>query len=69
MNQPTAAMTGTINIDSILSQISDKEIISDIHLAADEYVALRINGEIKKLVDQPKLTDEAMEIILKQLMR
>ncbi len=69
MNQPAAAMTGTINIDSILSQISDKEVISDIHLAADEYVALRINWEIKKLTDQPKLTDEAMEIILKQLMR
>jgi len=65
----TKKMAGTINIDSILSQISDKEIISDIHLAADEYVALRVNGEIKKLTDQPKISEEAMEIILKQLMR
>jgi len=32
-----------------LGQISDKENISDIHLSTDEYIAFRINGEIKKI--------------------
>lgn len=58
-----------INIDQILSQISSKENISDIHLAWDEFICLRINWDVKKMEAQPKLNEEMIEIALKQLMR
>jgi len=58
-----------INIDSILSQIAWVEAISDIHLGADEYISFRKNWDIIKYTKLPKLTQEDMEIIVKQLMR
>ncbi len=61
-------LSDNLNIDNILSQISSKENISDIHVSTDEYISLRINGEVKKMTDQPKLTEEMVEIIVKQLM-
>ncbi len=64
-----STISGGINVDSILWQISNKENISDIHLATDEHIALRINWEIKKLTSQPKLTSEMTEVILKQLLK
>ncbi|MEF2176205.1 MAG: PilT/PilU family type 4a pilus ATPase [Candidatus Absconditabacteria bacterium] len=62
-------ITTGINIEQILSQIAGKENISDIHLSAEEFIALRVSGDIKKITNQPKLTDEMMEIALKQLMK
>jgi len=61
-------LSDNLNIDNILSQISAKENISDIHISTDEYISLRLNGEVKKMTDQPKLTEEMVEIIVKQLM-
>lgn len=62
-------ITTGINIEQILSQIAWKDNISDIHLSAEEFIALRVNGDIKKITNQPKLSDEMMEIALKQLMK
>lgn len=56
------------NIDQILWQISTKENISDIHLSAEEFICFRINWEIKKMENLPKLTEEHIELLLKQLM-
>ena len=58
-----------INIDNILSQIAGIEAISDIHLWADEYISFRRNWDIMKYTKLPKLSQEEMEIILKQLMK
>jgi Tfp pilus assembly pilus retraction ATPase PilT len=58
-----------INIDSILSQIAAREDISDIHIAADEYISFRKNGEIVKYTKIDPLTSEDVEIMLKQLLK
>lgn len=59
----------SINIDQILSQISAKENISDIHFWTDEFLSIRINWDIKKIENQPKFTEDMMEVIVKQLMK
>jgi len=56
-------------IDDVLASISKNDSISDIHLAADEYIAFRKNGEILKYTKLPKITEEQMELIAKQLMK
>lgn len=63
------AIANWINIDQILLQISSKDTVSDIHLAAEEFISLRISWEIKKFEQFPRLTDETMEIIMRQLMK
>jgi Tfp pilus assembly pilus retraction ATPase PilT len=52
-----------------LASISKNDAISDIHIAADEYIAFRKNGEILKYTKLPKITEEQMELIAKQLMK
>ncbi len=56
-------------IDDILASIAKNASISDIHLGADEYIAFRKNGEIIKYTKLPKLTEEQMELVAKQLMK
>lgn len=65
----SAWLTGNIDIEQILSQISSKENISDIHLATDEPISFRINWEIKKMENLPILKEDMMEMIVKQLMK
>ncbi len=62
------SLTQNFNIDQILWQISSKETVSDIHLAWDEFICFRVNWEIKKMVNLPKLTTEQVEFLLKQLL-
>ena len=38
----------SFRIDDVLASISKNDAISDIHIAADEYIAFRKNGEILK---------------------
>lgn len=57
-----------VNIDQILSQISARDNISDIHLSADEFIWFRLNWEIRKMENLPSLNMDQITIILKQLM-
>lgn len=63
-----SALSWSVNIDQILWQISSKDNISDIHLSGWDYIAFRVNWEIKKMENLPKLNNEHIELILKQLM-
>lgn len=58
-----------IQIEDILGQISANKDISDIHMAAWEYICFRISWEVVKYTKLPKFTQENMEIIIKQLMK
>ncbi len=57
-----------IDIESILGLIANNPSISDLHLSGGEAITFRINGEVVRQEQAWKLTNEAMEIILKQLM-
>lgn len=59
----------TINIDEILLQVSSLDNISDIHISADSPISFRVNWEIKKIDKFPKVTDEIMEHMIRQLMK
>ena len=61
--------TQTINIETILGLVTGNDAVSDIHLAGEESIALRINGDIQRYEQAGKINSEMMEIILKQLMR
>ena len=56
-------------IDDILASIAKNDSISDVHVSADEYISFRKNGEILKYTKLPKLTEEQMELVAKQLMK
>ena len=58
-----------IRIDDILLSIAKNDAISDIHVSSGEYVSFRKNWDIVKYTRLPKLTDEQMDIIAKQLMK
>jgi len=58
-----------IRINDVLSSIAKNPAISDIHVSAGEYISFRKNGDILKYTKLPKITDEQMEIIVKQLMK
>jgi len=59
----------TIKIDDILTSISKNDTISDIHISAGEYISFRKNWDIVKYTKLPKLTDEQIELIIKQIMK
>ena len=56
-------------IDDILSSIAKNDTISDIHISADEYISFRKNGDIVKYQKLPKVTDEQMETVVRQIMK
>lgn len=57
----------SIDIEEILSLISKNQNISDIHISWDEAIAYRLNWEIIRQEQAGKLTNENIEIILRQL--
>ncbi len=59
----------SFRIDDILASIAKNDSISDVHVSADEYISFRKNGEILKYTKLPKLTEEQMELVAKQLMK
>lgn len=59
----------SINIEQILSQISWKDNVSDIHLSTGDYISFRVSWDIKKMENLPQLTQEMMELVVKQLMK
>lgn len=44
--QPTA--TQHIDIDKIIDIMASNDAVSDLHIAADDYISYRVNGEIVK---------------------
>jgi len=59
----------TIKIEEVLSSIAKNDSISDIHISTWEYISFRKNGDIVKYTKLPKLTDENIEMMIKQLMK
>ena len=58
-----------IKVEDILSSIASNDSISDIHISAWEYISFRKNGDIVKYTKLPKLSDEQVEMMVKQLVR
>ena len=61
--------TRNIRIDDILLSVANNDSISDIHISAWEYISFRKNGDIVKYTKLPKLTEEQMEMMVKQIMK
>lgn len=57
----------TFDIESILALIAKNPNISDLHLSGGESIAYRLNGEIIREEKAGTITQEMMEIILRQL--
>ena len=57
----------SMDIDNIMGLIEKNSNISDLHLSWDESIAYRLNWEIIRQEQAGKLTNENIEIILRQL--
>ncbi len=66
---PNPKENSILDIEAILKLAENNSAISDIHMAWDEAIAFRINGDIKRYEEAWKLNSEAIEIILRQLMK
>lgn len=58
----------SIDVEQILALIEKNPNISDLHLSGGEWIAYRMNGEIIREEQAGKLTNEVMELIVKQLL-
>ncbi len=56
-----------MDIESILSLVENNHNISDIHLSSGENIAYRLNGDIHREEEAGILTNENVELFLKQL--
>lgn len=59
----------SIDIEQILGLIEKNPNISDLHLSGGESIAYRLNGEVIREEQAGKLSNETMEIILRQLLQ
>lgn len=57
----------SIDIEQILALVGNNPNVSDLHLSGGENIAYRINWEIIREKQAGKLTNEMMELIIKQL--
>lgn len=60
-------MASSFDIEQILALIEKNANISDLHLSWGESIAYRINGEIVREESAGKLSNESLEIVLRQL--
>ena len=60
-------MANAFDIEQILVLIEKNSNISDLHLSWGESIAYRINGEIVREETAGKLSNESMELVLRQL--
>ena len=60
-------MTNSFDIEQILALIEKNPNISDLHLSGGESISYRLNGEIIREETAGKLSNESMEIVLRQL--
>ncbi|PID34980.1 MAG: hypothetical protein CR971_00480 [candidate division SR1 bacterium] len=56
-----------IDIDSILDLVEDNPNISDLHLSGGNFIAYRLNGDIVIEEKAGRLSNETLELFLKQL--
>ncbi|HCY20425.1 TPA: hypothetical protein DIC40_00880 [Patescibacteria group bacterium] len=61
-------MAASFDIEQILSLIEKNVNISDLHLSGGESIAYRLNGEVIREEKAGKLSNESMELILRQLL-
>jgi twitching motility protein PilT len=62
-------MTQSFAIDTILDLIEKNPHISDLHLAAEEVISYRLNGEIVREEDAGIMSVEAMELVIRHLLQ
>lgn len=62
-------MAASFDIEQILTLIEKNANISDLHLSGGESIAYRLNGEIIREEQAWKLSNETMELILRQLLQ
>jgi len=60
-------MANSFDIEQILALIEKNPNISDLHLSGGESISYRMNGEIFREETAGKLSNESMEIVLRQL--
>jgi len=60
-------MANSFDIEQILALIEKNPNISDLHLSGGESISYRMNGEIIREETAGKLSNESMEIVLRQL--
>ncbi len=60
-------MASSFDIEQILALIEKNANISDLHLSWGESISYRINGEIVREESAGKLSNESVEIVLRQL--
>lgn len=60
-------MANSFDIEQILALIEKNPNISDLHLSGGENISYRLNGEIVREETAGKLSNESMEIVLRQL--
>lgn len=58
-----------VRIEEILGSIAKNDSISDIHIASNEFLTFRKNGDIVKYTKLPKISEDNMETIIKQLLK
>lgn len=61
-------MAANFDIEQILALIEKNVNISDLHLSGGESIAYRLNGEVIREEQAGKLSNESMELILRQLL-
>lgn len=66
---PTAPTSAHIDIDKIIDIMATNDAVSDLHIAADDYISYRVNWEIVKQVQFGKLSNEFMELAIRHLMQ
>lgn len=62
-------MAASFDIEQILALIEKNVNISDLHLSGGESIAYRLNGEVIREEQAGKLSNESMELILRQLLQ
>ncbi|MDD3263102.1 MAG: PilT/PilU family type 4a pilus ATPase [Candidatus Absconditabacteria bacterium] len=60
-------MAASFDIEQILTLIEKNVNISDLHLSGGESIAYRLNGEVIREEQAGKLSNESMELIVRQL--
>ena len=60
-------MATSFDVEQILALIERDSGISDLHLSGEEAIAYRLNGEIVREEKAGNLSNESIEVILRQL--
>lgn len=64
----SASENNKVNIEKILELIEKNDNISDLHFSGEEPIAYRINGDIVRKTEAGIIKNEAVELMLRQLL-